>query len=229
MEDNSKNTSEMASSVLLVSTVTVPLNETPGTLRRAMLALAMALEADGKPTEAIAAFRRVVEVAPHWKWAYMHLGRLLSNAGELEASEAILRRWTVRSPKDPVGWSNLALSLRRRGRTSDAIAAYTEACELDPKNAKYRMSLGAAIWMSDPARAAAAYQRATALAPRNADAWHYLGRMLQAQRKYREALDAFNRAQSLTINRPQWTHRAENARRQKRCQSMVSKPGSDLR
>lgn len=181
---------------------------------------AMAHEAEGDTDRAIDDFQRVVDIAPHWKWASMHLGRLLSARKEFDRAEKLLRSWTTRRPDDPTGWRNLGSVLRGAGRTADAIEVYERAIEIHPKDADLRLQLGHAIWTSDPKRSESAYLAATRLRPEDADAWHYVGRMRQVQSRYREALEAFERAGAL---RPHgaWNNRAQNDQRIKRCRAMV--------
>jgi uncharacterized protein HemY len=101
---------------------------------------ALALE-DIDALEAQAAYRRLLEQAPTHVEAHINLGRLLHEAGELEAAEQHYRQGLAHAPGDPVAWFNLGVLLDDREDLAQAIAAYREALRLDPRNADAHFNL----------------------------------------------------------------------------------------
>jgi len=83
------------------------------------------------PAEAREAYRRALELEPGHADAHVNLGRLLHEAGELEAAEAHYRA----APDDATALFNLGVVLEDRGRLAEARAAYDGALRIDPDNA----------------------------------------------------------------------------------------------
>ena len=81
------------------------------------------------PDEARDAYRRAIELDPGHADAHVNLGRLLHEAGELEAAEAHYRLALDITPKDGIAWFNLGLVLEGRGQLDLAVSAYQRSIE----------------------------------------------------------------------------------------------------
>jgi tetratricopeptide (TPR) repeat protein len=87
------------------------------------------------PSEARDAYRRVIELMPGHADAHVNLGRLLHEAGELDAAERHYRLAIDLDPNDAIAWFNLGLLLEARGQLELALAAYRRTVEQDPSAA----------------------------------------------------------------------------------------------
>ena len=73
---------------------------------------------------------------------------------------------TEAAPELALGWYNLGLIERRRGRLADAIAAYREALRCDPQHAESHQNLAVASLLVGDIQGARAGFRAAILALR---------------------------------------------------------------
>lgn len=83
------------------------------------------------PVGATDAYRRALAVEPAHVEAHLNLGRLLHEAGELEAAETHYRAAVTAAPGDASAHYNLGVVLEDLKRWSPAIAAYRQALRLD--------------------------------------------------------------------------------------------------
>jgi tetratricopeptide (TPR) repeat protein len=95
----------------------------------------------GAPDEARDAYRRAVELNPHYADAHVNLGRLLHEQEELAAAEAHYRIALSIDPRHATAAFNLGVALEDLGRLDDAIAAYQHALDIDPTNADAHFNL----------------------------------------------------------------------------------------
>jgi tetratricopeptide (TPR) repeat protein len=94
-------------------------------------ALGCELEASA-PSEARDAYRRALELDPGNADARVNLGRLLHEAGEVEAAEAHYRIAMEARPGDSTAAFNLGVALEDRERFEEAIQAYQIAIDAEP-------------------------------------------------------------------------------------------------
>jgi len=96
---------------------------------------------ESRPEDARDAYRRAIELEPTHADAHTNLGRLLHEAGELDAAEAHYRQALVTDARDVTACFNLAVVLEDRGRTEGAIAAYQRVLTIDPRYADAHYNL----------------------------------------------------------------------------------------
>ncbi len=96
--------------------------------------LALNLEVSA-PSDARDAYRRAVELDPLHADAHVNLGRLLQEAGELDAAEAHYRQAIDAQPEHAIAWLNLGVLLDGAGKLDLAVGAYQRALESDPSSA----------------------------------------------------------------------------------------------
>jgi cytochrome c-type biogenesis protein CcmH len=101
------------------------------------------------------------------------------------------------NPNDAEGWRMLGWSYFQTERFAEAATAMKRATALDPDNPEYFSMLGEALVMASkagegmPADAAAAFDRALQLDPKDARARYFQAVRLDLDGKHREAIDAW--------------------------------------
>ena len=88
------------------------------------------LEEDA-PEEAMAAYRRALELDPDLADAHVNLGRLLHERGEIAEAERHYRLALAARPDDTTAAYNLGVVLQDLGRLREAADAYVAALDLD--------------------------------------------------------------------------------------------------
>ena len=98
--------------------------------------LGVALQDQGKLDEAIACYRKAIELDPKYARAHNNLGNALQDQGKLDEAIACYRKAIELDPKDALAHNNLGNALQDQGKLDEAIACYRKAIELDPKYAR---------------------------------------------------------------------------------------------
>jgi tetratricopeptide (TPR) repeat protein len=86
----------------------------------------------GAPDEALAAYRRALELEPAHAGAHLNLGRLLQDRGELAAAEGHYRQALASPVHAALAAFNLGTVLEDRGRPDGALDAYRSAMDAEP-------------------------------------------------------------------------------------------------
>lgn len=103
-----------------------------------------ALACDGQPEkfeEAAAAYRRVIELAPHWVEPVINLGVALYHLGELAQAMEVFEKATELSPKDPIAHFNLGCVLEDLNELEEAILHFKKTVRLRPSHADAHFNL----------------------------------------------------------------------------------------
>jgi tetratricopeptide (TPR) repeat protein len=157
--------------------------------------LGSALVAQGKLTEAVAAYRKAIEFGPDFALAHNNLGNAFAKQGKLAAAVTAYRRAIELEPGYAPAHSNLGHALREQGKLVEAVAACRKAIKLKPGYAPAHCNLGHALREQGKlAEAEAACRRAIKLQADLAGAYDGLGLALQAQGKLAEAVAAHRTA-----------------------------------
>jgi protein O-mannosyl-transferase len=96
--------------------------------------LGLALARKGERQQAIALFRKSLEINPDNERAVNNLGNTLALNGELTEAIAQYRKALEMNPRDAEARSNLGSALARNGEVAQAIAQFRQALELRPDN-----------------------------------------------------------------------------------------------
>lgn len=97
---------------------------------------------DTSPVEARRAYLEALEDDPSMADAYLNLGRLDHDAGELGKAEAHYRDAVRCAPADATCHFNLGVLLEDRSRPDEAVLAYKQAIVRDPELADAHYNLG---------------------------------------------------------------------------------------
>src|SRR5262249_13080984 len=141
--------------------------------------LVYALLAGRNATEAVAAGRELVRLAPEGDFSHLALGLALAEAGDRAGAFAEIRTVIRLNPDNSRAHSSLCRELVDAGEWDAAMIAGQEAVRLDPKNAKAHNNLGTALaGRKHFPQAIAAFKKAIELAPNYANAHHNLSKAL---------------------------------------------------
>jgi Flp pilus assembly protein TadD len=151
----------------------------------------------GCTDEAVAHYRKALELNPKYASAHNNLGHLLTNIGRTDEAMVHLSKALELNPKNAEAHNNFGILLAMIGRPDEAMVHFQKALELNPNYANAHSNLGnllATIGRSD--EAIARYQKALELNPNNGQA-HYnisillakMGRTDEAYFHYRKALE----------------------------------------
>jgi tetratricopeptide (TPR) repeat protein len=95
--------------------------------------------------DAIATWRKALELSPDDAKAHSNLGVLLANRGKLDEAVAHYKKAVALEPDLPQGYTNLGVALARTGDSAGAIAYFEKALEFNPSDADAHSNLGAAL------------------------------------------------------------------------------------
>jgi tetratricopeptide (TPR) repeat protein len=154
------------------------------------LEVGMALRRQGQLDEAMAEFRRAIELDSKWSPDHYMLGRCWEARGRLDEAMAEFRRAIELDPREARAHDMLGRCWEARGRLDEAMAEYRRAIELNPRGATAHFMLGR-CWQSrgELDEAMAEYRRAIELDPRGARAHYLLGVCWLARAEYRRAIE----------------------------------------
>ncbi len=150
---------------------------------------AYALHRSGQPSEAEAAYRRILEADAECAEACHLLGMLLHQRGDHGQAERQIARALELKPDEPTYLNTMGTLLRVTGRLDRAIAAFEAAIARAPSFAPAHGNLGTALLEAGRHQAAEESSRkAVGLEPANPGLRYNLAHLLVARREYEEAL-----------------------------------------
>src|SRR3989449_2451490 len=155
----------------------------------------VALSAQGQLDEAIAAFRKALELRPNYPEALKELGTAFLRKGQLDDALTSYRKALEQRPNYAEVIHNIGLVLAEKNQLDEAITYYQKAIALKPDLALAHYNLGPALQQKGQLdEAIAAYQKALALRPDSALTLFDLGRAFDAKGQYDEAIAAYRKA-----------------------------------
>lgn len=150
----------------------------------------------GRYDEALATFRRALEIRPSDPYGWNDLGNVLTLVGRAGEALEPFEKALVLKPEFPDALSNYGHALRQVGRAEDALRQFRRALELKPNHVGALNNLGAELAQSGRAREALTlFERAlqakpgdAATADNIAGALRELGRFDEAIARHEEAI-----------------------------------------
>ena len=119
----------------------------------------------GDPSQALAAYRRVMTLAPADALARWRAAGVLLDLRQPAEALALYREATVLDPSVPDYWNSLGMVLGGSGRNDEAARAFRQATERDQKNARYAYNLGLVLQRAGKADAREWFTRTLTLDP----------------------------------------------------------------
>jgi len=152
----------------------------------------------GRVDDAVASYRRALQLKPDYPEAHNNLGAALSTQRRREEAMAAYRRAIELRPNYAQAHGNLGIALREEGHLEEALASYRRAIEYNPDDAMTHSNLGAVLSeQGRPDEAAAACLRALQIDPDSIAALNNLGSVRRDQGRLDDAVAAFRRALQL--------------------------------
>ncbi|MBV8546038.1 MAG: tetratricopeptide repeat protein, partial [Acidobacteria bacterium] len=148
--------------------------------------------------DAVAKYRRVIEVAPSLASAYVNLGALYFKQGNVAEAYDTFVRGAAAAPADRTLLSNAAAAAQQLGKSAEALKYVDEAIAKTPRDAglySLRATILRSLNRNDDALAA--ITQATQLAPDDAKYQFTLGNTLVALGRRDEAIAAYRKAADL--------------------------------
>jgi Flp pilus assembly protein TadD len=119
--------------------------EAPATDFYRIVDRASTLSESGKLSEALAEWKKAVELDPEDGRARYNLALAYDRSGQLaEATQEYTRSLDI-SPNNDSACTNLGVIMVSQGRLDEAVEWFRKALEIDPRNAKAESNLGAAL------------------------------------------------------------------------------------
>ncbi|HET8965595.1 MAG TPA: DUF2012 domain-containing protein [Candidatus Acidoferrum sp.] len=124
-------------------------NEKDPNLQLIMARLGDAYDSAGRTDDAIAAYKRAIELKPSFAY-YNNLGGIYGRANKIEDATAAYQKAAEIDPANAAqAWLNCGITLSNVGKYKEAIEPLKKATELDPKSAKAWYLLASAL-VADP-------------------------------------------------------------------------------
>ncbi len=174
--------------------------------------LGNALRDARKLDDAVAAYRRAVELEPAYADAHNNLGNALRERGDAASALTSCARAIELKPGHAEAYNNLANALKDVGQLDAAIVAYGKAIAAKPAFAEAHLNLGIALQAKGHGDAALACLReSVALAPHLAAAHDKLAGILMQRGDIHGAIEAYRRVAELTPDSAQAYNTLGNA------------------
>ena len=159
---------------------------------------ALELERGGKHEEAVAEWKKALEMDGENAKARTNLGIALWSAGASGEAVAQFRKAVEINPAFLQAHNNLGVALTQLGKYDEAIARFKLVLDADPDFPQARNNLGVALLQSGRAgEAIPHFERLLEANPRSADLHGTLGRALADERRWDEAIAHFRQAVEL--------------------------------
>jgi tetratricopeptide (TPR) repeat protein len=124
-------------------------NEKDPNLQLIMARLGDAYDAAGRSDDAVAAYKRAIELKPSFAY-YNNLGGIYGRANKIDEATAAYQKAAEIDPANAAqAWLNCGITLSNVGKYKEAVEPLKKSTELDPKSAKAWYLLASAM-IADP-------------------------------------------------------------------------------
>ena len=120
-------------------------NEKDTNLQLIMARLGDAYDAAGRTDDAIAAYKRAIELKPSFAY-YNNLGGIYGRAGKIEDASASYQKAAELDPAQAAqAWRNFGITMYNASKYKEAVEPLKKSTELDPKNPQSWYLLGTVL------------------------------------------------------------------------------------
>jgi superkiller protein 3 len=171
--------------------------EAQALVQEVTVASALSLAAQGQVDLAIQDLTALRDKNPESAAAHLGLGKALVIKRQADAALPELQKAAELDPKNGEAWFQIGFANHVLKQSAAAAApAYEKAVAADPGNPTYRTNLGAVLAETGQVDRALAELTKVTTSPgyNKADAWIYMGSAYLGAKKYKEAIDALNKA-----------------------------------
>jgi tetratricopeptide (TPR) repeat protein len=158
---------------------------------------------EGNLEEAIAAYRRAIQLNPDLSWSHHNLGEALAKLGKLDEAIAAYRRAAELNPDFSWSYHHLGDALHQQQQWEEAVAAFRKATELNADHFGSYCGLGQSlVKLGRLDEAIAAYRQASIINPEIDWIHGRIADILQQRRELdlQEAIFSYHRAVELNPN-----------------------------
>jgi protein O-GlcNAc transferase len=132
------------------------------------------------------------------KQASFAIARLFLEANRVDEATEVIQRSLAKWPREPVLLNLKGVLLKRRGHLSEAIQAFKQACNANPRQAGALFNLANSyLAIGDATKAAMTFVKVIAREPKNSEAHRLYGRALQQLGDVENAAASFRAAFSI--------------------------------
>ncbi|MBV1933495.1 MAG: tetratricopeptide repeat protein [Parvibaculaceae bacterium] len=164
----------------------------------AMLSLGVAQRAAGKNSQAIVTFEKLIELKPEFAQAHFNLANAFKDEGLQEDALLSYDDTLAFSPGMAEAWINKAATLLHLDRPEEALESAEQALKITPSVNAYLNAGNACRNLARISQAEVHYQKALALAPKDASLNAQIGLLLADQNRQDEAVKQFKVACALS-------------------------------
>ncbi len=157
--------------------------------------LGVALNAQGKPKDAVATLTQAIKRAPKNGIFYANLGEIERQRGRHVEARQALEKAVQLAPNNASAHNNLGILHFEKGEYPAAAAAYKKAIQANPAFAEAYNNLGnVSRFIGEADKALGYYHKALQHRERYPEAYNNLGSLLRDQGKFPEAEHAYKKA-----------------------------------
>jgi len=157
--------------------------------------LGFALQSQGKIDEAMAHYRRALDIFPMYELALYNAGFVLHLKGKPDEAAGYYRKALSAKPDYADAHYSLGLILKVQGRPDEAISHLRQAIKFKPDYAEaYNELAGISLGRGKFDEAVDYYRQAIGVKPDYAQAYYNLGNAFVSQGKFKEAAECFQQA-----------------------------------
>jgi len=167
-------------------------------LKTHYLALADALQEQGKLDEVIEVYKKAIFFNPNHPETYNNLGAALQACGKLDEAIEVYRQALFLKPDYFSAYSNLGAALQEQQKLDEAIEIFNKVLSLKPDFAVAHNNMGNALRDQGKLQQAVdSYKSAVFIKPIYAEAYLNMAIALRDQDKLEEEIEAYNSALSI--------------------------------
>jgi tetratricopeptide (TPR) repeat protein len=155
----------------------------------------------GRTDEAIAQYRKALEIHPSYAKAHFNLGNVLATAGRPDEAIAQYEKAVQLDRNYINAHIRLGNMMLQAGRTDEAIAHYARVTEISPQDDRAHASLGDILYQNERMdEAIAHYRRALEINPKLVEALRGLGNVMLKSKRTDEAIARYTMALEIDPN-----------------------------